>query len=156
MYTFTINSNNSGGEQEFHFVVSRDRNKEFHIFKQTSVQPQSGHKGDHSELSGDRDTCINRVAFIPLVALLPRQLHRPLSSSAQAIKVASYNIWNLNSLRDRGEKYQDRLKRLGKVNTFSQNEIVVASHHCLFLFSIVDRFSASGCVWIPGGSLRSG
>ena len=124
MYTFTINSNHTVEDMEYQFMVTRDRNKEFHIYKQTKVASM-GHLGDYQHTIGDGDTCIDKGAFLPWADLLPPLLSKPQSSSMQSLKVASYNIWNVNSLRHEGDKYEDRLGRLGKVRHLN---IVV--HNC--------------------------
>ena len=41
----------------------------------------------------------------------------------KALKIVTYNIWNVNGLNDLGEVYEDRLQRMGKVST-KQNFIV--------------------------------
>ena len=108
IYSFTITTNHTGkGKIEFNFIVSRDRNKEFHIFKQTSVHSSSGRPwGCDGPI---KDACINTALFLSLPSLPP-----PISS-ARLLKVASYNIWNVNGLPDKDELYKDRLERLGKV-----------------------------------------
>lgn len=110
MYSFTIRSNGTtplpDEEVEFNFTVSRDRNKEYHVFKQVLVVPASV----HLETSTEAGTCGNRRTHLPCL-FSPHHNMAVSFSSAQSLRVASYNIWNVNSL-NKGEDYETRLHRL--------------------------------------------
>lgn len=132
LYSFTIVPASSGSG--VHFTVTRDRNKEYHIFRQVPVMSRPGSSSSNytwasEELSNVQSTsesvfpeetnkaytCSNVHHPAPplsLLFLLPRSLG---FSSAQSLRVASYNIWNVNSLPDTGEDYETRLSRLTKV-----------------------------------------
>lgn len=145
MYTFSFHSNTSGDNTSgdstsgdvvgTHFTVTRDRNKEYHIFRQVSEVPRPpsfgylarpetseqasvstpifGKLGEMCEQEGEAYTCRNVRTPLPL--LLSRPGTAVNSSSTWSVRVASYNIWNVNSLQRAGEDYKTRLSRLIKV-----------------------------------------
>ncbi len=122
MYSFTIRSNGTTplpDDVEFNFTVSRDRNKEYHVFKQVLVVPASV----HLETSTEAGTCGNRRTHLPCL-FSPHHNMAVSFSSAQSLRVASYNIWNVNSL-NKGEDYETRLHRLTRVTNHTTIQCVV-------------------------------
>lgn len=116
IYSFSLHSNQTSDNMfEHHFVVSRDRSKDFHIFKHMYVEFTPEQSVIHSKRSKEADTCGNQIS-LPLAALLdiPHQIITAISE-VQSLRVASYNIWNVNSLPGGGEVYETRLQRLRKV-----------------------------------------
>ena len=120
-YSFSLICNGSHWSSrvlEYDFIVSRDRNRDYHIFKQASLEDSKIKLLRHSiigyhDLSEETNTCSNRVT--PLFFIPPLQQHLPVNFSVQSLLVASYNIWNVNSVNAEGESYEMRLKRLRKV-----------------------------------------
>lgn len=106
LYSFSILTPSLASAQtlEHRFAVSRDRNQRYHLFRHTLSSPNSacsdGSCGGEGQVGGD-------------AASSPMSL-RVGNSSAQ-LNVASYNIWNVNGVKDEGEEYEERLKRFGKV-----------------------------------------
>ena len=111
LYSFFLSCNQSrhqcGSDAKYHFLVSCDRNKDYHIFKQTSVVQSKANTESH-QLSEKVNTCRNhKVPWFHPVA------------GVQSLRAAGYNIWNINRVPVEGEKYETRLKRLGKVSTIA-------------------------------------
>lgn len=120
MYSFAIHSNMttpSDDEVGIHFTVTRDRNKEYHIYRQISVVHRSAPQlGEYSgRISKDARKCSNVRTLSQSLLLLSEPRKAANSSSALSVRVASYNIWNVNSLQGAGEDYETRLNRLIKV-----------------------------------------
>lgn len=113
LYTFLLWTLTSSEPLEHHFAVSRDRNLRYHIFKHTLADFTANYAVAQLECSSEVDKCGDGV----LNDVLTPQSFRAANSSTQVLKVASYNIWNVNSVEDKGEKYETRLKRLNKVNS---------------------------------------
>lgn len=114
LYTFLIQPMSSSEPLEHHFVVSRDRNLQYHIFKHTlAADVTPNNVVVDSECGSQVDQCSDGV----LDDVLTQQSFRAANSSTQVLRVASYNIWNVNGLEAEGEKYETRLQRLKKVGT---------------------------------------
>lgn len=125
-YSFLIvcafkQNRSSDKEMVYHFTVSRDRDKAYHVFRKTFSEPPSCDQpsSHYHLLSKGMDTCINTLSQTPAAAaahlFFPGKLPGGGNFSALSVRVASYNIWNVNALEDKGEDYETRLERLSKV-----------------------------------------
>jgi len=121
LYSFIINTPSADGTKEHHLTVTRDRNKDFHLCKKISRTSNSG----SSSASSSSLTCRRADVFQGSVSS-PETLRTSSSkfycglahggAGATSLKIASYNIWNVNMLRQKGETYEKRMQRLGKVS----------------------------------------
>lgn len=158
-YSFLIvcafkQNRSSDKEMIYHFTVSRDRGKDYHVFRKTFSEPPSGDQSSshYHLLSKGMDTCINMFSQTPPAAaaaahlFFPGKLPGGGNFSALSVRVASYNIWNVNALEDKGEDYETRLERLSKVTGHSKAQkhfilgVIIelcsfASHWLYLLFS---------------------
>lgn len=108
MYLFVLSYNNSLNTEtiESHFTVSRDRNKKYHIFKHTTQFLSA--LQNQRKLSQEVSVCRTQIS-------LPLKFLHPISFNVPSLRIASYNIWNVNSIDTEGESYESRLSRLSKV-----------------------------------------
>ena len=115
MYSFLVVCHGSNPvcpdtEEEHHLVVTRDRNKDYHFFRKTSKQTSRLLTCRKVDLRG-----LLSSSYYPANILSKlTNLH-----SDETLKIASYNVWNVNKLENKGETYKRRMERLGKVWTFS-------------------------------------
>ena len=91
-------------KEEYKFVITQDRNKEYHIFRQTfRASPQL------PQCSNINTVHHAEPSDLPVSA--PGSLSCSANSSRKDnLKIASSNIWNVNKLYHIGETYKSRMR----------------------------------------------
>ena len=135
LYTFTLVPP-ACPELEYKFTVTRDRNKQYHMYQYTHsytgvTQEVSGLKVGktcklfYEQQQTTEESCVQtseescgqtfEQSFGQSCNISGRQSSgQSYTNHNNMFSVATYNIWNLNNLP--GEEYEDRLERLGKVS----------------------------------------
>ena len=102
---------------EHHFVVTRDRNKEYHVCRQTSKVIDQSAKEQCIDISAFHN---HEYSFPSIFAPNQRSCSANFSRNGN-LTIASYNIWNVNKLAQKEDTYKSRMKRLSKVRIVHVN-----------------------------------
>ena len=110
-YKVSVTWTQQQNSYDHHFILSYDtRLKVFFIFSHTFSSSLSNN-GNYDVLSA----CVPHQP-IPFVSVGVATAAKPLVTN---LKLISYNVWNTNELE--GEKYDDRISRMGKVSVCVSN-----------------------------------
>ena len=120
LYSFIVTSLSPDGTKEHHFVVTRDRNKDFHLCKRTSRASDESSSSSSSLTCSRTDVLWDQMSSLETSRTSSSNFSYHLARGgvgvgAPPLKIASYNIWNVNKLRLKGETYKKRMERLGEV-----------------------------------------
>ena len=145
LYTFTLVPP-ACPKLEYKFTVTRDRNKQYHMYQYThsytgmtqevsglkvgktckhfyeqqqTTEESCGQTSEKSCVQTSEESCeqTSEESLMHSCNKSNRQSSgQSYTDHNNMFSVATYNIWNLNSLP--GEEYEDRLERLGKVSGY--------------------------------------
>lgn len=117
LYMFLLQTSDT----EHRFAVSRDRNLRYHVFEHTALVDGTANRSSVAaclECGSGGDAAVCRAGGRILAGVPPPQFFHmgaPSTPITRTLQVVSYNIWNVNSVEDRGDDYETRLQRMKKV-----------------------------------------
>ena len=165
LYTFTLVPP-ACPKLEYKFTVTRDRNKQYHMYQYTHSYTGVTQEGVglkvgktckqfYEQQQTTEESCgqTSEESSGQSCNISNRHSGQFYANHNNMFSVATYNIWNLNNLP--GEEYEDRLERLGKVSG-SLYIMLVSYFHSFMLHSpFITLFLSCCCLCFKWEDLKN-